>query len=352
MSGSSPPRFEYGDHTVALRPDSNPKDVAVAIDGTRQQIGSVVVSLRAHDRLPDRLVEAAASELGDSNNALLYVLGDATDLSPEVLLPFQKIKHLNLNVRNLGTWQFLSQFTALHTLMIQNSPKGTAPLTVLDGMNELSRLSIPAAVKEPDALGRCSQLRYLHCSSSKPVIDALAGHPALEFLDIAFGTNRDLQALARIRSLIGVAIYQIRSLTGDDLVPIGQCQGLRALSLGALRNVSHLSALRAKPRYTLQALLIEDLPSLGSLSDVAACERLERLGLYGSRPKDKSLQPLAQLKNLTHLVLGDPYPASEITALTSWYSGAVRYRDKISRGAPGPAWRTPIDRLAPQPPAT
>ena len=152
-------------------------------------------------------------------------------------------------------------------------------------------------------------------------------------------------ALPHIQTLIGLAIYQIRGLTGDDLAPAGDCHELRALSLGALRNVAHLSALRRRPRYTLRTLLMEELPNLESLSDVAACEVLEKLGLYGSRPKDKSLQPLKELRNLAHLVLGDPYPASEIRALSSWYSGALRYRDKIEGGGFEPRWRTPIDRL-------
>jgi hypothetical protein len=339
------PRFVYGDDAVVLRPDSQPKRVASAIAAFLRDVGPVVVSVRAADDLPGKLIEATADALGESDDVLLYVLGDGADFSPETLLPFRRIRHLNLNVRNLASSQFLSQFTGLRSLIIQGSNRGVVRLAVLDGMRELRSLSIPAAVAESEALARCSQLRYLRCTSSSHVMSALAGHPALEFLDITFGTNRDLASVADIPSLIGLAIYQIRGLTGDDLAPIGACEGLRALSLGALRNVSHLSGLRGRPRSTLQALLMEELPNLESLSDVAACDALEKLGIYGSRPRDKSLRPLSQLQNLVHLVLGDPYPASEITALTSWYNGALRYCDKIARGGGEPAWRTPIDQL-------
>jgi hypothetical protein len=70
---------------------------------------------------------------------------------------------------------------------------------------------------------------------------------------------------------------------------------VQALSLGALRNMTQLSALRGQLRHTLQALLLDSLPNLEDLSDVAACEALRQLGMYGCRPKDKSLQPLRQL---------------------------------------------------------
>lgn len=340
------PRFAYGDQAVVLRPESKPKRVASSIATSRRDIGSVVVSVHAEDRLPGKLIEAAAVSLGDSDDALVYVLGDGADFSPETLLPFRRTRHLNLNVRNLSSSQFLAEFTSLHSLTIQGSTRGKVRLSVLEGMRELRVLSIPSAVTESEALADCPQLTHLHCSSSSHVISALAGHPALEFLEILYGTNRDLASVAQIRPLIGLAIYQIRGLTGDDLMPIGDCEGLRALSLGGLRNVSHLTALRGKPRYTLQALLLEELPNLESLSDVASCEALEKLGMYGSRPRDKSLRPLSQLKQLAHLVLGDPYPVAEITALTSWYSGALRYRNKIARGDGEPLWRTPIDGLA------
>ena len=344
MSGSLRPQFVYGQDAVALRPESRPKDVAAAIKACIRRLGSVVVTLRAEDPLPTPLIQAAAAELSGVDNAELYVLGYRDSVPSEVLLRFQRVRHLNLNARSIDSWDFLSKFAALRTLIIQDSGGRKLGLDFLDGMEELKTLTIPAGVARTDALGRNTTLKYLHCSSSQPVLEALACHRSLEYLDVSFGSNRDLRSIPQIRSLIGLAIYQIKGLTGEDLDPLSDCHDLRALSLGALRNVTHLAALAGNPRLTLRALLLEGLPNLGSLSDVGGCHTLEKLGLYGSRPKDKDLQPLSRLQHLGHLVLGDPYPASEITALIAWYDGDLQYR-QISRGAGEPRWRTPIDRL-------
>ena len=291
------------------------------------------------------LVHAAARALEGSDDALLYVLGDAKQLRSETLLPFRDVRHLNLNVRNLSSYRLLSEFTALRTLIIQGSGARAVPLGFLSALPDLTDLAIPAAVRDADTLASAVRLRYLSCSSNDAVLQGLTGHSSLEYLDINFGTNRDLGVLPTLRSLRGLAMYQIRSLTSHDLAPIGDCAGLTALSLGALRNVIDLSALRGTPRLTLRALLLENLPNLENLDDVGACAALLQLGVYDCRPKDKSLRPLRRLTSVTHLALGGQYPESEIAALTSWYDGALHYRD-IQRGEFKPRWRTPIKRLA------
>jgi hypothetical protein len=126
---------------------------------------------------------------------------------------------------------------------------------------------------------------------------------------------------------------------------LAHCESLTALSLGALRNVTELKALRGRPSTTLRALLLETMPNLENLEDIGTCSALTQLGLYEARPKDKRSAPLQRLGNLAHLVLGDPYPTAEIEAFDAWYSGSFRYRDKIERGEIKPAWRTPIDTL-------
>ena len=315
--------FKYGEDTVALRPDTDVRSIKKAVSAVRGRVGSVVVSLRAQDALPERVTSAAAVALGDTGDALLYVLGDGTDFDGEALSAFRGIRHLNLNVRNLKALQFLSNFQALETLTVQHAPRGTLDLDVLRGMRRLTRLAIPAKITHPEALKDCSQLVHLHCTSNKSLLESLAGHPTLDYLEIEFGTDRDLGGIPDIPLLRGLHIYRVGGLTSEDLEPLSHCRRLQALSLGALRNVSDLAALRGAPSRGLQALLLEDLPNLDSLGDVGACGVLDRLGLYGSRPKDKSLKPLRQIQTLKHLAIGDFYSPSEIKDLMSWYHGSL-----------------------------
>jgi hypothetical protein len=253
--------FSYGDHAVALRADTDPVNVARAVEKARRALGSVVLSFRAQDRLPQVLLAAAAQALGASADAAVYVTGDATDLADDAMLPFRNVQKLNLNVQNLTNCDFLADFTALRTLIVQGSQRRPLSLGFLTALQALTTLTLPGAVAQANAIAKCARLRYLGCSSSKPVLEALTGHPALEFLDVTLGANRDLSALSTLPSLRGIGLYQVRGLTGNDLSPIGECQTLQSLSLGALRNVTQLSALRGQPRHTLQSLLMENQPN-------------------------------------------------------------------------------------------
>ena len=338
-------RFSYGTG-VALRPDTDSDSVADAVAAEVRTAGSATMTLRAQDQLPRRLIDAAADAIAPYPEVvMLYVLGDGANFDPEDLTPFRVVHHLNLNVRKLASYKFLAKFTALRTLTIQGSSPRAVPLGFLAPMQNLIRLTVPSAVRDAETIGACGQLRFFRCSSDESVFGAVARHPALQYLAVNRGTNRDLQALATMPALLGVEIYQVRGLDGEDLAPLGGCASLNALSLGALSHVTHLAALRGGPRHTLRALLLEKLPNLADLTDIGQCEVLDQLGLYESRPKDKRLEPLRQLTNLAHLALGDPYPATEVSDLNRWYSGAIHYRNLIRRGNLAPRWRTPIDEL-------
>ena len=339
--------FSYGAGAVALTPQVRPGDVAALLSAARQRVPGqgVVVSINGQHRLPPELTAAAADAVAGSSDVEVYVVGDGAQLQPDELTRFRAVRHLNLNAHNLPDYGFLSEFGDLDTLTIQGHSRRPVALDFLRRMPHLTTLRIPAGIRDEDALRACWKLVFLSCSSGEPIFRALAGHPSLTYLDVHFGNDRDLSALAAIPRLRGVSLYQVRGLDGDDLAPLGECADLSALSLGALRNVTHLSALRGLPATKLKALLIERLQHQDNLDDIAHCTNLTQLGLYEARPVDKSLIPLRRLESLSHLVLGDVYPKAEIDGLLSWYQGSIRYRDKIERGEFRPRWRTRIDRL-------
>jgi hypothetical protein len=181
-------------------------------------------------------------------------------------------------------------------------------------------------------------------------LHALDHHPSLEFLKLTFGTAKDLRAVATVAGLRGLDIYRISGLNSDDLDPLGECVGLEALSLGALRHVANLAALRRLPSRTLRCLLLEKVTHLASFDDIGNCLALEQLGLFESRPADRSLAPLTRLPRLQHLLIGDVYPSAEVDQLVSQFAGAsLHYRDKIQQGESKPAWRATVEDLLDEP---
>jgi hypothetical protein len=318
--------------------------VATAINAEIERSGSVTITVRVEDWPSDEVIKAAVDASSSSPDVLLYVLGYVGDPDPAALAQFRSVAHLNVNLRSSTNLDFLASFTALRSLTIQSSSARKLPLAFLAGMKNLTRLTLPGSVRAVDALAACDKLEVLHCSSNPAVFDALAGNPSLTYLDVSSGSHRNLSVLATLPALRGVALYRIAGLDGDDLRPLGDCRSLRALSLGALKHVTHLDALAGEVRHSLRAVLLERLPNIDTLAGLADCERLEQLGLYESRPKDRSVEPLRNVGALAHLVLGDAYPAAAIQELDTWYAGALSYRGT------GPAdfiprWRTPIEVL-------
>ena len=65
------------------------------------------------------------------------------------------------------------------------------------------------------------------------------------------------------------------------------------------------------------------MTGLETFGDLAACARLEELGLYESRPADRRLDVLLECPRLNKLVVGDPYPNDQVAALRNGFRGAT-----------------------------
>ncbi|MEO6881271.1 MAG: hypothetical protein ABI181_10055, partial [Mycobacteriaceae bacterium] len=288
---------------------------------------------------------AATAVISRGSDTTLYVLGCGSQVDPASVLAFSGVQHLNLNVRLLTDYDFLADFAQLRSLFIQSSTSRRISLKLLSGSRTLQRLHIPANIKDVDFLSSLSELEHVACTANTALLAALTELPRLAFLNIHFGSDRDLRSIAEMPALRGLTIYHVRGLGGDDLEPLAQAANLQALSLGALKNVTHLAALRGRPRDTLTAVLLGGMRGLTRLTDIGTLRALQKLGMYDSRPLDRKLTPLKDLASLTDLIVGDSYPKSEIDTLLSWYSGSLWCRG-VHRGEPSPRWRTPIENLA------
>lgn len=202
--------------------------------------------------------------------------------------------------------------------------------------------------KDSAAIGTLPTLRRLALRTPRMrSLDALRGHPRLEIFEMTFGGIRDLAPLAELPALRAVNLYQVRRLDTGDLDALGECRSLVVVSLGALRNVNSLRALARRPAETLRLLLLERLTGIVTLADLAACTRLEQLGLHETRPSDRRLDVLLACPRLNRLVVGDAYPANQREAVRANFTGdtLVLRGDGIVRGDMSDVivrWRAPV----------
>jgi hypothetical protein len=329
-----------------LGPDTDPDTIRPALAAASGGRRSVRLTLQFNKPLPDSVLSATAAALAAHPEVELYVYGAAVDESLSELDRFRHVQHLSLNIRSAISYEPIRHFHDLRTLVLQGGQSKALSIDFVAELPLLRRLSVHGVTRGAEALSQTKSLNYLSCSAQSSALDALRGHRTLRVLSLHFGATRDLVPVAEIPGLRGLEIYQIRKLDAADLAPLGDCHGLEALSLGALPNLTDLRALRRAPSASLRALILEKISGLISLDDIGECQALEQLGLFESRPADRSLIPLTQLSRLDRLVIGDVYPKAEIEQLDSWYAGtSFHYRHKVHRGDLRPRWRTPVERL-------
>lgn len=335
--------FDYGRGELA--PDTDPATIGPALSAVQQTFGSKRLALQFSQPLPDAVLAATAATLAEHPEVELYVYASALDASLRGLERFQHVEYLNVNIGHATTYEPIRQFRNLRTLIVQGGHAKSLSIEFISNLPRLERLWMNGVSRGQEALSQTSNLRHLSCGAQSKTLEALRGHAALEFLTLKFGSARDLTPLTAIPRLRGVEIYRISKLDATDLEPLGDCVGLEALSLGALPNLTDLAALRRSPSKSLRCLLLERISGLTSLEDGGECHMLEQLGLYESRPADRSLVPLTRLPRLEHVVIRDAYPQAEFEHFNSWFTGASLSYRKVQRGKPRPRWRTPVAEL-------
>ena len=107
-----------------------------------------------------------------------------------------------------------------------------------------------------------------------------------------------------------------------------KCENLEALQLQNLKYFESLNFLKNLKR--LKYLQIEGLKNIETYEPLLSCSALEIFLAYNSKPMDKSLKGLINLKTLG---LGDSYSKEEIDYLVSHFSGeTIRIRAKEVKG--------------------
>src|SRR5262245_399368 len=225
------------DHSVEIRPDTDPRSVARVL-GRRSPDW-----IQFSQPLPDRLLDAAADALRAFPSIGLRVYSGTIDTSLSWLERFASVEDLTLQLPLATSFDVLRRFRRLRRLGLGATRSRTTSLAFLADLPQIEELWIDSLDRDFAAVGDVTGLRQLQLATPRTkTLAALAGHGTLETVEVTFGGIRDLAPLATLPRLRALSLYQVRMLSTDDLAPLGGCRSLVALNLGALRNVTTLEA--------------------------------------------------------------------------------------------------------------
>ena len=332
------------DGIAVLQPNTDPQSVAPVLAQHQPS------RLQFCEPIPERLLDAAAAALAASPAICFRVYGRSVDPSFEWLERFAHVRDLWLDLWYATTFDRLAVFRDLRHLSLGETASTRPSLGFLRALPALEVLRIEGHDRDFATVAEVQTLRELHLRVPRgKTLDPLRRHPRLEVVAIHFGGIRDLTPLASVPGLRALELWQIRGLDTADLDAVGECRSLLAVSLGALRNVTRLTALTRGPRDTLRYLTLERMSGLQTLADLGECSALEQLYLVESKPKDERLDLAARGRSLRHLLVGDHYPRRQIEATESAFRGAtLGVRGEALRGDPegrdvAVAWRRPVE---------
>lgn len=159
-------------------------------------------------------------------------------------------------------------------------------VSVLASLGELRNIKMSrTSVRDISALGSTSKLTHLNCNGLSGISDisSLAGHTAMEELNLAGTTIQDISALANMSQL------QSLSLTGSSVADANPLSGLRRVTR-----------------------LYLDSTNIGSIDALANLAQLQTLNISNTQVSD--ISPLGKLRSLRVLFLTGT-PVRDLTPL-------------------------------------
>lgn len=260
----------------------------------------------------------------------IYTSQDAGGVELEWLRGLENVRHLMLESWDLVSFDGIARFRDLRSLRMGATRSKRPSLDCLAELHELSNLRVEGHAKGSAAIGQLARLRWLHVVgvSDRAWLKRIGAHPTIEALWMQGGGIRDLDVLSDWRSLGRVRLERVPRLDTTDLAALERCGSVQELVLDHLQRVTRLSCLRGRLAGSVRRIRLSAMQHLGTLDDLAECERLLALFLSSSRPADDQLAWALKLRTLESLAIDDPYPDEEVRALVASFAGHyLRYRD-------------------------
>ena len=239
------------------------------------------------------------------------------------------VERLQIDLWETKELKQVSQLTKLKRLGISKNVKSSVSLKILENLTNPQTL-FTSISKDIQTIGRLSQLHFLSLREIKTKnLDFLAQLEKLNTVWLSLGSYENFKTLNEIQNLKKLSIHQVRgfdNITANET--LAKCVSLEALQLQDLKHVESFNFLTNLK--LLKYLQIEGLKNIETYEPILNCSSLETFLAYNSKPADKSLKGLSNLKNIG---LGDSYSKVEIDNLVSNFTGdAIRIRASEIKG--------------------
>lgn len=229
---------------------------------------------------------------------------------------------LDLRGARMVDFSPLSGFTAITKLLANDTL--IADLSPLAGLVQLTHLDLERTpVQSLAPLSSLHALQTLDLSQTQVNdLSPLASLTRLTDLSLIYTPVRDVGALSNLR---GLRDLNLQGTEVDDLTPL---QGLTSL---VQLLVAHTRISDLKPLSSLKSLRTLDLDH-SQVADLSGLERLHIEALFINNTLVSSLQPLANVATLSHIMLmntpvSDLSALADLTSLVSLFVSGSQVRD-------------------------
>ena len=278
---------------------------------------------------PTRKILLAALKVIESNpQIVLRFYGNYFEEQIEWSL-LSSVERLQIDLWETKELKQISRLTKLKTLGITKNVKSSVSLQILGTLTNLQTL-FTSISKDVQVIGNLSHLECLSLRKIKTKnLDFLTHLRKLNTVSLSLGSYENFEAISEVQNLNKLSVHQVRGFDNKRAdETLSKCESLDALQLQDLKHVASLNFLNNLKR--LKYLQVEGLKNLETYLPLLSCSSLEIFLAYNSKPRDKSLKGLINLKDVG---LGDSYSKDEICNLVSHFSGdAIQIRGKEIKG--------------------
>jgi hypothetical protein len=239
------------------------------------------------------------------------------------------VERLQIDLWETKDLKQISQLTKLRRLGITKNVKSSVSLNILETLTNLQIL-FTSISKDIQVIGKLNNLHFVSLREIKTKnLDFLTQLEKLNTVWLSLGSYENFKAISQIKNLKRFSVHQVKGFDNINAnEALANCDSLEALQFQDLKYIESFKFLTNLKQ--LKYLQIEGLKNIDSYDPILTCSSLETFLAYNSKPLDKSLKGLVNVKNVG---LGDSYSKDEIDYLVSHFTGeTIRIRAKEIKG--------------------
>lgn len=255
----------------------------------------------------------------------LTVFGDSFSGDLEGLRGFEHIRDLIVLLQGATSFEVLSGFTRLRSLVIGRTRSTRPSMDFLANCAELEDVELEGSNRGLGAVTVLRRLKTLRLRNLRAKsLEFLDHQPSIERLEILYASTTDLAPLSTMKSLRRLWAGRVRGLQSEHLGPLAAV----TLDMLALNDAPQLESLEALNQPHVRHLSLDNLSSLRTLQSLQDWPALEVVGVRNSRPSDGSLIDVVRNPSLKHLAIAGRLPQDELRTIqrefdgySLWYQG-------------------------------